>query len=220
MTNLITAQDIADFVPDLDTSAFSATTMSGIISQATHQMAQFCQVEGFDLNTYTDTDRARINNNGELIVNPRVRPVVDVISMTLKRGGFSSAMTLTQNGVPLYQIPDPGHRIHLPNSYLYMTGTYLAGGSSQLMALRFANMFVTTVYVAGFAIIPDDLKYACILWTTDIIMQRINRAGAQSFSQGSLSMSFGKGTLDGDSPNLNQAKTILMQGDYVKVGSF
>lgn len=221
MTNLITAQDISDFAPDLDTSSFSATTLSGIISQASKQIAKFCNVKGFDLASYTDTDRARISNNGELVINTRVRPIQSVQSVSLKRGGFSTSLTLTDStGAALYQIPDPGNRIHIPNSYLYLTGTYLAGGASQLMALKFANMFVTTTYTAGWSTIPDDLKDACVLWVQDTIMRRLNRAGAQSFTQGSLSINFGKGASDGDSPIIKEAKTILYQGDYVKVGGF
>jgi hypothetical protein len=221
MTNLITAQDITDFAPDLDVSSYSATTLSGIISQASRSIAKFCNVKGFDLNTYTDTDRARISNTGELVINTRVRPIVSVQSVTLKRGGFSTSLVLTDSvGNPLYQIPDPANRIHIPNSYLYMTGTYLAGGSSQLMALKFASMFVTTTYTAGWSTIPDDLKDACMLWVQDILARRNNREGVQNFSQGSYSVNYNRNATDGDSPTMKEAKTILYQGDYVKVGSF
>lgn len=221
--NLITAQDISDFAPDLDTSAFSATQLSGLINQASARMAQFCNVKEFVLGTYTDTDRARISNKGELVINARVRPIQSLVSATLKRGGFSTSLVLTDSsGNNLYQIPDPGNRIHFPNSYLYMTGTYLAGGASQLMALRFADMFVTTTYVAGYdpAAIPADLKDAAMLWVQDIIARRNNRDGVASFSQGSYSVNYGKNSDDGDSPIMNQAKSILMAGGYVKVGSY
>lgn len=224
MTNLITAQDISDFMPDVDTSSFSATTLSGIISQATNEMAKFCQVKGFDYGTYEDTDRARISNKGELVIAPRVRPVATVNSITLLRGGFSSTLTLqTDTGVKLYQIPSPGNRIHLPNSYLYMTGTYLAGGTSQLLALRFADMFVKTNYDGGYQTIPDDLKNACLLWCQDIIVRRrLNRAGAMRFRQGSLDMQFApnNGQHPGDSDIIAEAKRILYSGDYVRVETF
>ena len=221
MTNLITAQDISDFAPDLDISAYSATTISGLIAQASNEIMQTCNVKEFSYGTYTDTDRARINNMGELVINPRVRPVLTVVSVKLSRGAFSTNLTLTAtDGTLLYQIPDTQNRIHIPNSYLYLTGTYLAGGSSQLMSLKYAGMFCTTTYTAGFTTIPPDLKDACILWVQDIIMRRINRAGAQSFSQGSLSINFGKNADDGYSPLIKQARTILNQGGYLKVGMF
>ncbi len=220
MTNLIAAQDISDFAPDLDTSSFSATTLSGIISRASQQVVAFCNVKDFALGTYTDTDRARISNEGELIINTRVRPIQSVQSITLEKGGFSTSLVLSQGSTLLYQIPDPANRIHFPNSYLYASGSFLAGGSSQLVSLKYANVFCTTTYTAGYQTIPDDLKDACSLWAIDIIMRRANRAGVQSFSQGSLSMNFGRNAKDGDSSNVKEAKSILLQGDYVKVGGF
>lgn len=219
MTNLITAQDISDFAPDLDTSMYSATTLSGLIAQATSKIAAFCNVKGFDYTTYTDTDKALINNEGSLIISPRTRPLLTLTSVTLKRGGFSTSLNLTDStGLPIYQIADPGNRVEIPNSYLYLTGTYLAGGQSQMIALKYADMFCTAVYTAGYSTIPFDLKDACVLFVQDAIMRRLNRAGVQSFSQGSLSMTYGAGGTNsaGDSRIIQQAKNILLEGDYVR----
>lgn len=224
MTNLITAQDIADFAPDLDTSSYSATTISGLIAQTSKKIAAFCNVKGFDYTTYTDTDRAQISNNGELVIVTRARPVQTVTSITLKRGGFSTSLSLLDSaGLPLYTINDAGTRIHVPNSYLYLTGTYLAGGQSQMIALKYANMFCTCTYVAGYQNgIPDDLKDAALLWVQDVIMRKLNRAGVQSFSQGSLSMTWGAGGTNGagEGRMVQQAKSILLEGDYVRPGVF
>lgn len=217
MTNLITAQDISDFAPDLDTSAYSATTLSGLINQAQTRAAQFCNVKGFEYAAEVDKDRALINDKGELVVAVRRRPIGSVESITLNRGSFSTTLTLTDgSGNSLLNIPDPGHRMHLPNAYLYATGSYLAGGSSQLLTLKAANMFATVNYHGGYNVAPFDLKDALILWVQDIIMRRVNRAGVQSFTQGSLSMTFGKNAMDGDSPLIKQAKSILMAGDYLR----
>lgn len=223
MTNLITAQDISDFMPDVDTSSFTATTLSGIISQATHEITKFCQLDGFEYADYDSTARARISNKGELVISPRVRNIETVNSVTLLRGGFSVALTLTSNGTNLYQIPSPGNRIHIPNSYLYMTGTYLAGGASQLLALRFADLFCEVNVKAGYQTIPDDLKNACLLWVQDIIVRRrLNRAGAMRFRQGSLDIQFApnNGMNPGDSDIIMEAKRILYSGDYVRVEVF
>lgn len=217
MTNLITAQDISDFAPDLDTSSFSATTISGLITQAQQRAAAFCHIKGFEFQAETDKDRALISNKGELVVSVRRRPIVTVESIVLSRGGFSTTLILADAaGNPLYNVPDPGNRLHLPNAYLYASGTFLAGGSSQLMTLKASNMFCTIAYHGGLQTVPFDLKDALILWVQDIIMRRVNRAGVQSFSQGSLSMSFGKSSMDGDSVLIKEAKSILMQGGYVR----
>lgn len=217
MTNILTAQDLADFAPDLDTSQYSATTLSGIISQAQQRMASFCNVAGFEFQSQTETDRALINNKGELVVSVHRRPVVSVTSINLKRGQFSTSLTLSDANGPFYNIPYPGNRVHLPNAYLYATGSYLAGGNSQLLTLKAANMFCEVTYVGGYQTIPLDLKDAALLWVQDIIMRRNNRAGVQSFSQGSLSMTYGKSSMDGDSVLIKEAKSILMNGGFARV---
>jgi hypothetical protein len=81
------------------------------------------------------------------------------------------------------------------------------------VSLKYADVFVSTTYVAGYQTIPPDLKDACALWVQDIIARRGNRDGVQSFSQGSYSVNFGKNTADGDSPIIKQAKSILLEGD-------
>lgn len=219
MTNLITAQDIADFAPDLDTSSYSATTLSGLISQASQKIAKFCHVKDFAFGSYTDKDRAKISNDGELLITPRVRPATSVTSITLKKGGFSTSLTLVDGSTNLYFINDSGTRIHLPNSYLVTTGTYLADGSSHLLSLKAGDMFCEVVYVAGYQSgIPQDLKDACLLYVQDTIVRKVNRTGVQSFSQGSLSMTWGAGGTNekGESRLIQQANSILLQGDYVR----
>lgn len=219
MTNLITAQDIADFAPDLDTSQYSATTLSGLIAQASVKIAAYCNVTDFALGTYTDKDRARISNNGELLISPMVRPAQSVASISLKSGGFSTNLTLSDNqGNLYYDINGMGTRITVPNSYLYATGTFLAGGNTQLLSLKQANLYCTITYTAGWQTIPFDLKDACVLYVQDQIMRRNNRAGVQSFSQGSLSMTYGANGTDesGNSRIIQQAQSILLEGDYVR----
>lgn len=217
MTNIITSTDIASYMPDLDTSAYSATTMSGIITQAQTRAAQFCNVNGFEFQADVDTDRAMINNKGELVISFHRRPVVtgQIQSIILTRGAFSTTLMLTDgNGNPNYTIPDPGNRMHLPNSYLYATGTYLPGGSSQLLTLKAADLFYTVNYVGGYQAIPFDLKDALLLFVQDTIARRINRSGVTSFSQGSLSMSFGPSS--SDSAPISTAQQLLTQGGYVR----
>lgn len=219
MTNLITAQDIADFAPDLDTSQYSATTLSGLIAQASTKVAAFCSVLDFALGTYTETDRAKISAGGELLISPMVRPALSVNSIVLKSGGFSTNITLSDSAGSLYyNMRTGGTRITVPNSYLYSTGTFLAGGNSQLVSLKQANLYYTMSYTAGFQTIPFDLKDACVLYVQDMIMRRNNRAGVQSFSQGSLSMTYGSNGTDenGNSRIIQQAQSILLQGDYVR----
>ncbi len=215
MQNIITAQDIADFAPDLDTSAYNATTMSGIITQATHRLVNLANVKGFDFATETDEeDRALINNKGELVVSVKRRPITSVSSIKLVRGGFSTSLTLNDGaGNPYYEIPYPGNRLHLPSTYLMMSGTYLAGGQSQMLSLKGADLFCKVTYQGGYQTIPQDLVEATILMVRDIIAVKNNPAGVKSFNQGSYSVTFDS---NGVSNLYNLAKTILYEGDYVK----
>lgn len=218
MANIISQQDLQDLAPDLDLSAFSAPSVSGIISQATRRMQTYCNVSGFDLATETkEESRTLIRNNGELFISLRRRPLVTLQTVTLRRSGFSSSLTLTDpnTGALLYQVPYGGSQVHVPNAYLILTGTLLAGGSSQLLTLKGANVFTDTTYVGGYATIPDDLKLACILFVRDILATQYNTAGASSFRQGQVSVSFGS-SKDGKSRFVLQAQNILDDGNYVR----
>ena len=218
MTNILTPQDLATLAPDIDTSAYSATIISGIIVTAQDRMSSFCNVKGFEFQAEFDSDRAKINNRGELVISVRRRPIVSVESIVLKRGGFSTSLVLTaSDGTPLYNIPDVGNRIHFPNAFLYATGTYLAGGASQLLTLKSANMFCEINYHGGLQVIPPDLKDALLLYVQDFFARSANRIGAQSYSQGSVSVNFGSGSnIKGASIAIQQANAILTQGGYVR----
>src|SRR6185437_5542483 len=115
-TNLITGSDLTAFAPDIDLTNFggaSSATVSGIISQATQEIVDYCGVTGFDYATETNEEaRVAINPMGELYINFRRRPVqvADVQKVTLTKGGFATQLTLTDtNGNALFQIPYPGN---------------------------------------------------------------------------------------------------------------
>ena len=188
---------------------------------AQSKAAQFASVKGFETATEVDeTGRALINSNGELAIWPQRRPLTSVTSITLTKGSFSTQLVLTNaSGVPLYQIPYPSTSLVFPNSYFYLTGTYLAGGSSQLLTLRGANVFAKMTYTAGYDVAPDDLKYALLLYFRDTYSKKFNPAGLQSFSQGSYSESYNTDKL-GKSRLIQEAEDILQNGGYVRVGLF
>lgn len=218
MASIITKSDIANFAPELDLSEFSDTTISGMCSQATKRAEGFCNVSAFDFGQTTDeTDRAYISNDGELVVSVRRRPIVSISSVSLIKGGFSTTLNLTDtNGNNLYQIPYPGYKFVFPNSFFYLTGTYLAGGSSQLYTLRGAKVFYKMTYYGGYQTIPDDLKYACVLYFRDIFAKKSNPAGLQSFSQGSYSET-ASSDRSGRSNLVKEAEDVLLNGDFVRV---
>lgn len=221
MSSILSKQDILDFAPELDLSSYSDATISGMLSQATQRAVQFCSVTGFDFVTTVDeTDRAYISNDGELMISARRRPIVDVQAISLNKGGFHTDLVLTNpsNGsnIPLYQVPTPANKIVFPNSYFYLTGTYLAGGSSQLFTLRGAKMFYKMTYTGGYQVIPDDLKYAVMLYFRDIYAKRYNVQNLTHFSQGSYSETKAQ-SVGGRSPLVQEAEDTLMNGGYVRM---
>lgn len=221
MSSILSQQDILDYAPELDLSAYSAATISGMLSQATQRAVQFCSVTGFDFTTTVDeTDRAYISNDGELMISVRRRPIVEVQAISLNKGGFSTSLVLTNpsgnTNIPLYQIPTPGNKLVFPNSYFYLTGTYLAGGSSQLFTLRGAKMFYKMTYKGGYQVIPDDLKYAVMLYFRDIYSQRFNIQNLSSFTQGSYSESKAP-IVGGRSQLVMMAEDALTNGGFVRM---
>jgi hypothetical protein len=226
-TNLITSADLYNYAPELQSyfNTFSGTnTLSGVISQATRTVLSICQVKGFDYREYTDEGQAWIDSEGNLTITAEAFPVTapgNIIAVNLIKGGFSAALTLTdQNNNVLYQTPDPGWRFVFPNSYFYLTGTYLAGGSSQLLTLKGAHVLYNMQYMAGYQNgIPDDIKRACVLLVRDIVKDNYNPFGATSFRQGQRSETW---QLDatGKSPLFKQAERILYGGGYVRVAQY
>jgi hypothetical protein len=216
--SILSKADITNYAPELDLSSYSDATISGMLSQATNRAVQFCSVKGFDYTTETDEqDRAYISNDGELQISVRRRPIVSVSAISLVKGGFSTNLVLTDTATPanpLYQIPTPGNKLVFPNSYFYLTGTYLAGGSSQLYTLRGAKVNYKITYVGGYQNIPDDLKYACMLYFRDQYAKRNNPSGLSSFTQGSYSET--NSSNKGKSSLVLEAEDVLMNGGYAR----
>lgn len=220
MTNILTIAEARNLAPSLDLSSYSDTTLSGVIAQATQRMAGYCNVPGFDLATETEKKRTKITSDGDLVVVVRRRPLVSVSSINLTKGGFSTAMTLTDSaGAAQYDIPTPPTRVVIPNSYLVATGTLLAGGSSQLFTLKGARTFAQITYLGGWATIPDDLKRACSLFFQDIVTT-IGAANLKAFTQGSYREEYDTQSTTGKSEYTKQAEQILNDGGYVNPDIF
>lgn len=211
--NLITQAEIEAYAPDLDLSQYSAATISGMISRASKRITQYCNVDGFFKMAVTaEKDRVTINPAGELVISFRRRPVVpaDVSEIRLMSSGVNQALTLTQGGESVFQIPNPGTYLVYPSNYVIAMGR-------GLLTLRSADLMYEIDYTGGYATdiadIPGDLKEAATLFIRSMTGKRYNPAGASSFSQGSVSMSFG-GNKTGKDQNIQEAEAIL--SEYVR----
>jgi hypothetical protein len=188
--NLIDNTYIQNNAPELDLSQYSATTVSGIISQASSSVINYCQVDGFLQSTVTsERERAHINAAGDLIISFRRRPVSqgDVTAIRLRTVAVNQSLTLQSGGSDIYFIPRPGTYAVYPSNYLISFGR-------GLLALRGANLFYEVDYTggyvqtptAGYQIVPPDLQEATLLMVRDILARRYNPMGMDMFRQGSM----------------------------------
>ncbi len=210
MENLISTSDLASMAPDLDTSAYSATATSGIISRASAAVINYCGVKGFLTAAETnERDRALINSAGDLIISFRRRPVAQgaISAIRLRTVDVNQSLTLTSGGSDIYFIPYPGNYVSYPSNYLLSAG---AG----LLPLRSANLFYEIDYTGGEAIVPYDVQEATVLMIRSILSKQYNPAGASSFSQGSMSIQ--QIGIDGVDQFTKQARNLLDAGGYVR----
>lgn len=211
--NLITQSELESYAPDLDLSQYNSATISGMIGRASERVRKYCNVEGFFKMAVTaERDKALINPQGEMVISFRRRPVVaaDVSAIRLVTVDVSQDLTLTSGGSSIFFIPNPGTYMIYPSNYLIAHGT-------GLISLESANLFYEIDYTGGYATdvadLPDDLKEATTLMIRSLINKRLNPIGANSFTQGRVSMSFGA---DGMDNNVKEAHEILNQGSYVR----
>lgn len=206
---LITPSELTDFAPELDLSAYSTTTVSGMIARASERVREYCQVSGFQQRAVSaEREKAEINGQGELLISFQRRPVSQgaVTALSLKTVDINNSLELTSSGADIYYIPEGGGYMVYPSNFLIAHG---AG----LISLRNANLFYEVSYTGGYASIPDTLKEAVTLFIREIVGRRSNPAGLQSFSQGSYSENRGA---EGVSSYVKEAKELLDAGGYVR----
>lgn len=211
--NLITQAELEAYAPDLDLSQFSAATISGMISSASQKVVNYCNVKGFVRSAVTDErNRALINSQGELVISFERRPVAtanDVSAVRLLRTDIEQELTLrTDAGDNYFHLSSDGTYMIYPSNFLIAHG-------SGLISLDNANLFYSVDYTGGYATsdMPEDIKEAVTLYIRSRVAKKYNSAGVSSFSQGSVSMSFGSNK-GGKDMLIQEAESIL--ADYVR----
>lgn len=183
--------------PEITITEFSASTFSGILTDATAWINNFCEVPTLLQSTIAnEQSQTNITGMGDLIIYPMVRPIQSVQGINIVKGGFSTSLTLTNgSGLNYFQVPFPANKIIYPSSYLAGQGTLMIGGSQQLVTLRGANVYTNLSYTAGFptvsgVVTEQNLIRAAVLVTKAILAERYNIVGANSFHQGDIGVSF------------------------------
>ena len=214
--NLITQTELESYAPDLDLSSFSQATISGMIGRASKIITQYCDVDGFfKMAVTSERDRALIAPNGDMTISFRRRPVADgdVSAIRLVGVGLSQSLTLEDGGNRVYFIPKPSTYVIYPSNYLISMGR-------GLLALDSSDLFYEIDYTGGYATdiadLPEDLKEAATLYIRDMVARKFNPTGAQSFTQGRVSMSFGYSGGRSKSALVSAAEDILDSGGYAR----
>lgn len=215
--------------PEVDISAYTPATFSGILQEASQWIYAACEVPTLLQSTIVGEEtRGAIGPSGDLVIFPMVRPIQSVQAIKLVKGGFSTNLTISGisgGGGPLnfYQMPWPQNKIVYPSSYLAGQGTLMIGGSQQLVSLRGAGVDSVLNYTAGFQTISGipydpngypkyDLVRATVLVVRAILTDRYNQMGADSLHQGDVSIS-----LRGEPYFYEMAMEILDKGGYHRV---
>lgn len=211
--NYITQAEFVAEHPEVDISQFNAATISGMIATASEYIDNFCQVDGFALSLVTN-EKAKvvINNQGDLIVFPRRTPVTDITSVQVHRGSLNITLTLSLNGVTLYDIPTGGINVIFPSAYMTQVGTFTV---YDLRELRNVGAYSILTYTAGYSEtdMPRSIKKACMLLLRDQLMKRLNVTGASEVQQGGIRIKYSNRD-DGKSDDVQDAENLLQ--DYVR----
>lgn len=212
--NLITEQELRDYAPDLDLSAYATTTISGLIARASKLVADAAHVDGFFKVAVTNEEgAAMIGSHGDLVLSVRRRPLVvgDVSALSLNGQGVVTNLNLSDSGNYNYFLQNPGNFLVYPSNFLI-------GSGAGLLMSRNAGLFYKISYVGGYATdianIPVDLKEAATLMVRHLLARKNNPAGVKSFSQGSLSVTYG--LKSGEDEFTAEVMTILNGGGYVR----
>lgn len=216
--NLIDNTYIANNAPEIDLSQYNATTVSGMITQASMNVRNYCQVDGFLQSTVTsERERAHINSAGDLIISFHRRPVNqgDVTGVRLRTVAVNQSLTLQSGGMDIYFIPSPGTYMVYPSNYLISFGR-------GLLALRGSNLFYevdytggyTEIDTSGYQTLPADLQEATLLYFRDILAKRYNPAGLDMMRQGTVQIMTRR--TNGLTVFVEQARDILDNSGYVR----
>ena len=211
MASYISVQYLKDNAPYLDLSHYSDTTTSGMISRASEMVNNFTQRDFMVQNLTAEKADTVVDTQGNIVVYPRVVPIQSITAMKVVYGTVEVDLTVTQNGVTVFDIPEPKFRAVSPNeSTLIMTGPTLLDFKYLLQYETYTELD----YRGGYTDVPEDIKEATLLYALDMFSKRQNLSGAQSITQGGVSISYGTGG-GGRSDFVLDAETILMK--YKKV---
>lgn len=203
MTNFISVEELKA-EPFIDLSGLSDTTISGLISRAQKRVENYL---GYTLpyETVNEEVQGIIDSENQLILYPTKIPVRSLSSVSIVKGSFNADLTLTSGGENLYDIPEPKNRIILNTSQILLSTATLIDYQN----LRNVMFFCNITYSAGYYMYnrPEDLIEALTLYVRDGLSRRYDAGGAETISQGAISIT--KSNKRGYSDFIKDAQEIL-----------
>ncbi len=206
-TPFISTEEFEALVPELDTSGYTSTTISGMLAQATKLVENYLDYSlAFEAGK-TEKVRGIIDNHGDIIIYPSKLPLRALNSAAIVKGRFNSAITLSSGGLDNYDIIDDRTAV--------IGGSQIALQSVSIInyaALRQSTFYLSINYDAGFEMNdrPEDLMFVVAQVARNMFVHNINVTGASELSQGAVTIKYQRTTGQNSNDFLNESlKAIL-----------
>ncbi len=131
---------------------------------------------------------AIVNNNNDLVIYTRKRPIISVSGMGLSKGSESLTLSLTTGSENRYNIPEPRNYILYPEREISTTGGSLIIGGFR--GMRSSDFLVNLSYIAGYTTVPGPINLATIMLASDYILRHENKNGLSMIQQGRVTKEF------------------------------
>ncbi len=206
--NIITTTEFAAYAPEVDTSRYGDTTVSGFIAMASEQVNQYLGYSPLAEDIVNERRNSKITSEGDLLVFPTKVPVITISSLSIVKGAVTIGLPLTDgNSLPRYTIDFTGRNVRLVGGYAIFTGYPMV---TNFYALKGQQFYTSMNYRAGYepSQIPPTIKMATSLFVREIIARSYNTTGAASIRQGGITISYSENK-EGDSDLVKDAKRLL-----------
>lgn len=211
--NYITVNELKTEYPDADVSKYSDATLSGFITRASASVDDFVEYS-FDEETITDElVDGNIDEDRNIVLFPRKIPINNLTSLSIVKGSTSIDINL-QDGADtdIFNIPSSKDMVLIPLGKITLNSVSVV----DLDSLRTTKFLYKLSYTAGFSSIPGEVKDATGLLVLEKLSKGMNLSGAQSVSEGGISISYSN--RKGKSDFVSDAERLLFK--YKKVTGF
>lgn len=212
--NLITVAELALYAPDLDTSRYDATTISGLISGGSKMATDFLQFTPLAEDIANELKEAKITTDGDLLIFPAKIPIISISSLSISKGSTDISVTLTNSaGDPKYNIDYNRRHVRFPYGEITLSGVPIF---TDFYALKSTQFYTKMSYRGGFEVsaLPMPIKQAVVLYMREQITRSFNSSGATRISQGGISLEFAQ--KEGKSDLVRDAERLL--APYRRIG--